>query len=320
MLRDGAEAVRDFIHLAEEIQLHLRPLTAAEFLARDLKPRSLILEPWLPEKGLAMLYSPRGMGKTLFAMTSAYTIAAGAEFLGFKASTPRRVLYVDGEMPARTMQERLAAIVAGCDRQPPDPTYFRFLSSDLAESGLPDLSTSEGQDALDAVIGDADVIFLDNISTLVRSGKENEAEGWAPVQEWILRHRRAGRSVVFAHHAGKGGAQRGTSKREDVLDTVIALKRPRDYSSDQGARFELHFEKARGIFGDAARTFEARYELRDNVAIWSRAGITDVELARVVAALQDGLTIRNAADELGMHRSKVERLKKRANEKGMLHG
>ena len=33
------------------------------------------------------------------------------------------------------------------------------------------------------------MLFLDNISTLVRSGKENEAEGWLPVQNWVLSHR-----------------------------------------------------------------------------------------------------------------------------------
>lgn len=58
-------------------------------------------------------------------------------------------------------------------------------------------------------------------------------------------HRRAGRSIVLVHHAGKGGAQRGTSKREDVLDTVIALRRPTDYSADQGARFNSFRESAR---------------------------------------------------------------------------
>ena len=60
-----------------------------------------------------MIYSPRGTGKTLLALTSAYSIATGSGFLDFKAPTARRVLYIDGEMPAQTMQERLAAIVAG---------------------------------------------------------------------------------------------------------------------------------------------------------------------------------------------------------------
>jgi hypothetical protein len=37
------------------------------------------------------------------------------------------------------------------------------------------------------------------------------------------------------HHAGTNGRQRGASRREDALDTVIALRRPEDYSPEQGA-------------------------------------------------------------------------------------
>ena len=54
--------------------------------------------------------------------------------------------------------------------------------------------------------------------------KENDADSWVPVQAWALAQRRAGRSVLFVHHAGKSGLQRGTSRKEDVLDTVIALR------------------------------------------------------------------------------------------------
>jgi putative DNA primase/helicase len=296
----------------------IRPLTAAEFLRLELPPRQKIVAPWLPEKGLAMIYSPRGVGKTLLGMTAAYAIAAGANFLGFKIEKPRKVLYIDGEMPAQTMQDRLAAIVNGFAEQPPTPEHFRILLSDLREYGLPDLATPEGQAWIDAQVGEAEVIVLDNISTLVRSGKENEAEAWLPIQSWLLRHRRAGRAIVFFHHAGKGGAQRGTSRREDVLDTVISLRRPSDYSPDQGARFELHYEKCRGFYGDEARPFEAQYEVRDGAAVWTRTELVNADRARVVAAMKEGMSIREAAEVLGMHRSKVERLRKKATDNGEL--
>jgi putative DNA primase/helicase len=162
------------------------------------------------------------------------------------------------------------------------------------------------------------VLFADNISTLVRSGKENEAEGWLPIQSWALRHRRQGRAVILLHHAGKGGAQRGTSKREDILDAVISLRHPADYSPDQGARFELHFEKCRGFYGDGAQPFEARYEDRDGAAMWTRTQIVDAERARVVAAIKNGLSVRDAAEELKMSKSKVDRLKRRAMQLGEL--
>jgi hypothetical protein len=173
---------------------------------------------------------------------------------------------------------------------------------------------------LDDAIGSSEVVILDNVSTLCRSGKENEAEGWQLVQDWALRHRLAGRSLVFEHHAGKGGNQRGTSKREDVLDTVIALRQPEDYRADQGARFEVHFEKHRGFFGSDAEPFEAQYEERNGTAIWTRRPIADVDLKRVADAMRDGMSIRKAAADLEMNKSKVERLKAKAKEQGLLDG
>lgn len=40
---------------------------------------------------------------------------------------------------------------------------------------------------------------------------------------------RKGLSVLILEHAGRNGEARGTSKRQDVLDTVIQLKRGEDY-------------------------------------------------------------------------------------------
>jgi AAA domain len=91
----------------------LRPLDLQEFLQLAIKPREMLLDPILPEKGLAMLYAPRGIGKTLAALGIGLAVASGTAFLKWTAEKPRRVLLVDGEMPAAALQERLANIVAG---------------------------------------------------------------------------------------------------------------------------------------------------------------------------------------------------------------
>jgi putative DNA primase/helicase len=301
-----------------EARRPLRPLSVREFLELDLPPRGLILEPWLPTQGLAMIHGKRGVGKTHLALAIAFAVASGATVLGWSAPQPRRVVYLDGEMPAATMQRRLAAMIDGFDHQPPDESYLSFLCADLIDGGLPDLATDEGQAEIDDAIGDTELIIVDNISSLVRTGRENEAESWLPVQGWALAHRRAGRGALFIHHDGKSGLQRGTSRREDVLDTVIGLRNPSDYTADQGARFEIVIEKGRGIYGDDARSFEARYEERDGAAVWTRTEIADVELARVVAVSREGLSVRKAADELGMSKTKVGRLRQQAVEKGLL--
>src|SRR6476659_1123941 len=94
------------------------------------------------------------------------------------------------------------------------------------------------QAAVGRQIESVDLVILDNISTLVSSGRENDAESWNEMQAWLIKLRRQGKTVLLIHHAGRNENARGTSKREDVLDTVIQLKHPEDYEPDDGARFE----------------------------------------------------------------------------------
>jgi hypothetical protein len=76
---------------------HVRAIELCDFLKLDIAPRSMVLTPWLPEQGLAMLYAPRGTGKTRIAHGVGHAIATGSGFLRWTASQPRRVLLLDGE-------------------------------------------------------------------------------------------------------------------------------------------------------------------------------------------------------------------------------
>jgi KaiC/GvpD/RAD55 family RecA-like ATPase len=290
----------------------LKVITAHELLAMEMPQRNLILAPWLPEKGLTMVYGRRGIGKTHLVMGCAWAIASGGKFLSWHAPVPRKVLIIDGEMPGQVLKERLARIAADASEEPADG-YLNFLPMDMQERGL-DLSNAEDLEALELLLADIAVIVVDNISTLTRGGKENEAESWLPVQQWALEQRRAGRSVLFVHHAGKGGQQRGTSRREDVLDTVISLRTPQDHQADQGARFEIHFEKNRGFHGDDAKPFEAAL----GPAGWTMRDIADAEMARVIALTEDKFTIRDIAKELELTASSVSRIQMKARAAGKL--
>ena len=284
MLDDARGAHKADEHNAEGAngieRVVLKPITIDEFLGLDLKPREFVIEPLLHERGLVMVYAWRGVGKTWFALGLGYAIAAGGEYLKWKAKRPRRVLHVCGEMAAVDLKERLGKLVAAAGERPPEPPSYRIISADLHELGIPDLATPEGQAAMDAVLGDAEVIIFDNVSTLFRTGQENELESWVPVQNWLLKLRREGRTVVIVHHSNKAKAQRGTSKREDVLDVVLNLREPSDYEPTEGARFEVHFEKSRGLSGDAVSPFEAKLENRDAVVVWTMRDIEDARLTR----------------------------------------
>jgi putative DNA primase/helicase len=274
------------------------------FLNMDLPPRATMLTPWLPVQGLAMIYAPRGTGKTRVAHGVCHAIATGSGFLRWTAPKAKRVLLLDGEMPAAVLQEMLHSTVRASRCAMPDPTFFKIAAADLARDGLPDLATAAGQAFYREVIADADLAVIDNISTICRSLKENDADGWAPVQSWALSLRRAGKSALFIHHGGKSGAQRGTSRKEDVLDAVISLRRPPDYLPEQGARFEVHFEKSRGFYGADAEPFEAQL-LGDQWAITPIKPGDDLDTLR--ALRRQGQSIRDIADRTGLSKSTVQR-------------
>ena len=294
-------------------------LNAAEFLKTPLPKRESLLGPWLPQQGLAMAYAPRGVGKTFFAMNCAYAVASGGEFLGWKAPQQTRVLYIDGEMPAAVMQRRLADIIAAHTADAADDALM-IMTPDLQHGEpMPNLASPIDQARIDPLIDGVGLVIVDNISTLCRGGVENEGESWEPVQSWALRLRARGISVLFVHHAGKGGAQRGTSRREDVLDTVVALKQPSDYSPEDGARFEIHFEKSRGFHGSDAEPREAQLvtnfqgELR-----WSWRTLEASTFERVVELAKERLSQADIARELDLNRSTVSRHIKNAKSQGAL--
>lgn len=291
-----------------------------DFLAKEIPPRELLLEPWLPAQGLAMIHAMRGIGKTHLSLGVAYAVASGGAFLGWQAPRPRGVLFLDGEMPAAALQERLAVIVASSQEQATMP--LKIVTPDLQprDRASFNLADPDDQAALEPLLEDIALVVVDNLSTLCRYGKENEGESWTPVQEWALRQRAAGRSVLFIHHSGKSGGQRGTSRREDVLDTVIGLKRPQDYEPEQGARFEIHFEKARGFHGDEAQALEAMLAT-DGAGrqVWQVLTKEDSMMERVIELHQDGLKQKDIADELGVHKSTVSRQLTKAKKEGRIN-
>lgn len=315
---DIVEKTPDYIVSSNRKKLHV--VGIGEFIRLNLPVHEAILSPILLTQSLTMIYAKRGIGKTYVALEIAHAVASGGSCFKWKALKPRKVLYIDGEMPGFAMQERLKRIVNAKQTKVPSDDFFRLVTPDLQENLMPDLSTKEGRALIDAYAEDSDLIIIDNLSCLFRMGDENEAASWMPAQNWLLDLRRRGKSVLLIHHAGKSGAQRGTSKKEDMLDVVITLKHPSNYSFDQGACFEIIFEKARHFFGKDAESFHVQLKTDEGEAVhWDiiQAPI-DPEVETVVDALKRGLTIREIMDETGLSKSQVETRKEKAKKLGLI--
>jgi putative DNA primase/helicase len=289
------------------------------FMSQQLVAREMVVDPIISVRSLCLLFSYRGIGKTMVAFNVAWAVACGKRFLRWSAPKPRRVLYVDGEMPQQLLQERARTMIGSSDVRPPAPDYFRLLSLDRQELGVSlNLARREHQVMVEELLEDVEFVIFDNISTLVNGGPENDAASWDEMQQWLLQLRRRGITVLLIHHSGRGENARGTSKREDVLDTVIKLTRPDDYEMDEGARFEVHLTKARGITGDDALPFEARLTVLEDRDIWAFETLRDRVLDEIEQLTRERKSVREIAEETGIPKSKVNRLQAKLRAAGRI--
>ena len=172
-----------------------------------------------------------------------------------------------------------------------------------------------GQCEFDKVTQEADLIVLDNLSTLRFTGKENEADSWSVMQAWLLQMRGRGKSVIILHHAGKDGSSRGSSRRHDALDTVVKLERPYAYQQSDGAVFEVHFEKTRSFFGDAAEPVQLSHSIEGGVSSWQSSTVTNEKEEEIIRLIDEGYKQIEVAQTLGISQSAVSKLLKSARAK-----
>ncbi len=290
-------------------------LSAPALASADLPPQEMLLDPILATKSLALLYGPRGLGKTFLAMGIARAAAAGESFLGWHAARPHDVLYVDGEMSANDMQRRLALFG-------PPPPRLSFLLADLNKGPLLDLAHGESQRRLMLGWGDPELVVLDNLASLagVRSG---DPDRWHEVQRFLLAQRQLDRAVLMIHHANKKGLQRGSSRREDVLDLVMAMRRPEgwtpsDSTTDGGTRFEIHFEKTRNLHGAAIQPLDVRLDETPDGLRWHHGAACDPILENAARLFGTGKSVREVAGLLGQSPTSTYRLLQRARRHGLV--
>lgn len=309
--------LRDADAQRAQMRAALQALNLTQMAHREFKPREPLLAPWLCTQDLAMVFAPRGIGKTHFALSVAYAVASGGTFAKWQAPQAHKVVYLDGELPGGVMKSRLAVHLP---EHPFDPNNLLTFTPDLldGEHALPDLSTHAGQAEVEPMLEGAKLVVVDNLSAWARTGNENEAESWLTVSEWLLKLRRRGMAVLLVHHANKNGQQRGTSKREDLLDVVIRMSRPADYDPKQGAVFEAEFTKARHLIGSDAETLEMTLAGEETQAVWSWRTAENSNYLRVLNLAKDGLKPSEIAEELGLNKSNVSRNLRKAREAGEL--
>ena len=123
------------------------------------------------------------------------------------------------------------------------------------------------------------------------------------------------------HHVNKEGGQRGTSAREDNLDISIMLKTPHDYVPEDGARFIVHFSKARVQTSRLNLISDTEFKLIADESgnhIWTFSGVRQETRKEVLRLLDEGLTQTDIVSALGVHKGTVSKIRTRAIKDGLL--
>jgi hypothetical protein len=228
----------------------LASLTADAWEAKTLPPRDWLAGTALCTTSRWMIVGDTGVGKTLFGLAFGMGIASNRQVLNWKpCGRPRAVMYIDGEMPAETFQERikLAKALYGA-------AGVKFYGYNLEEleqkgEGFEPFNTEAGRAWLMREIGrlKPDLIIFDSIMCLTINAM-NDDRAWLPVAElmsWITSKRIA---QIWIHHTGHNPNRGfGTKSREWRLDTVIVLIKASEdgLGAEDGAPIEMRFMKAR---------------------------------------------------------------------------
>lgn len=242
----------------------IKTCTLRELMEMQLPHRRHLVIPWLRQGESSMIFAAPGVGKSLFALDIALSVAGGGKALGVwqagagdskteggqreKAPEATRdsnaetapcgwkVLYVDGEMPLDDIRDRANMLMQGkiqqedgFDReQAGQNLHFmaRHQQDDILADFV-DLADADSRRNLLARIQREriDLVILDNLSTLAAFEDENAASSFNGPVDFLQRLKSIGTACILVHHTNKGGEEfRGSSRIATTFETLALLK------------------------------------------------------------------------------------------------
>ncbi len=225
-------------------------------ITRECAPIEYAIDPLLSKRGTGEVYGWRGTGKSFVCTQMAVDIAMGSDTIWgghrgagghWTITRPFRQLYVYGEMDESEVQERVREIARMRDSNIPTDEQLGTMCMDYQKTWRPKIATPRDRKIIEERLfgGGYEGLWLDNLSTLWPSSTELQSERSAILADWFTELNQRGIWVVFLHHAGKQGTQRGDSEKEDMLSFVIRLRNPANYKQEERLRVEVAIEKNR---------------------------------------------------------------------------
>lgn len=289
-----------------------------DFLSIEIPPREPLIDNLLFRGQNVMIFAKAGVGKTNLSTAIGAAVSRGGLLFGpYTVPEPRGVIYLDAEMPAVEMQERLRNSWIK-----PDPSRFKIISAELLAAqclSVPNLVDPVWRGGILEYLKkhpEYQLLVLDNLSSLTPGCDENSGLDWDAINQWMLSIRRLGASVILVHHAGKSGAQRGISKREDQLDLVLKLSKIEDRAV---SAFRVDFEKARSLPEKDKAPFVVEMVTRTDgckVLVYKR--VDEDTIAHIAFLTSKKWTQNEIGNHLGISQGAVSKKIAKAKKSGLL--
>jgi len=309
--------------------LEASSITSTELITKKIPEPACIISPWLHDESTAEIYSERGQGKTFLSLSIALAVtrekAQEIKIGPWKVKNPTGVLLLDGEMGEYNLQQRIKRL-----SKPLRPenegnplitmSYDSFHDMDFI------LSNEKIRDGIYDFLEDhkrIQLLIIDNLSAFLPGVDENQKKDWDPYGLWIRRIKKLGLSVIFIHHSGKSGQQRGTSAREDALDCVLYLK-PTPGKKQGQCDFIVTFEKSRNVRQELKPfRFQIEPDPTDKTKpsdIWTTSEDLNTGKGDVIMALLiEGWKQNVIASTLDVSKSYASQMNTKAKEKGYIN-
>ena len=254
-----------------------------------------VLDPFLPLGRTTTVASQPKLGKSLFGLEIAATVATGGHMWG-KDVTQRQVVYVDQEMSQADLRERLRDMGYSSSDDLSGLRYY-------LQEPWPPLDTPQGGAMLlDAVKEHgAELLVIDTQSKVVE-GDENDAGTMTRFFKHTLGPLKAlGSTVLLFDHLGRDASRgaRGSSQKPADVDAVWTMTRrgenkltlTRSHNRTRHGEDVLYLDRHTGPLRHELITTDARVEdlISDMIANMSR-----LDLDRTLSGREARTAIRQA--------------------------
>lgn len=300
----------------------------SSLLNRECAPVEYAIEPLLSSRGTGEIFAWRGTGKSYITTQMAIDISLGRPMMfgghrggggHWPISRAYRTLYVYGEMDDSEIKERAAALARMAGRDIPTDEQLGTMSKDYQKNWRPKISTARDRKFIEErIFGYGyEGLILDNISTLWPAAQEKQSDRSAELAEWFTDLNQRGIWIIFLHHAGKSGEQRGDSEKEDMLSFVLKLRRPANYKAEEGLRVEVHIEKNRHKPSQSQWLMPFEIALVKDKAgetVWTTKPAQEAQRASAFDMFKNDMPAMFVGQEVGVSRATIYRWKKQFDE------